>query len=77
MATILTTKKDYPSLLGIINEIVDKELKAQNKDVLYIDYLNKDNNFREARQYFDTYEQAEQWAKSKLGNFNPDMIKYL
>ena len=77
MGTIITTKKDLTTIIERINAIVDKELKDQKKDFLYIDYLNKDNNFRETRQYFDTYEQAEQWAKSKLGNFKPDMIKYL
>lgn len=49
----------------------------QNKDNLYIDYLSKENNFKETRVYFKTYEQAEQWAKTNLGNFNPDMIKYV
>lgn len=31
MATIITTKKDYPSLLGIINKAIDKAIKEKEQ----------------------------------------------
>lgn len=31
MATIITTKKDYPSLLDIINKAIDKAIKEQEE----------------------------------------------
>ena len=49
---------------------------------LYIDYLNKDNNFREDRVYFlgATYEsalkKATKWGKKNLDNFHIDMINF-
>lgn len=58
MQPIRTTKKDYPSLLSIINNAVDRAIEESGKDILYIDCLLKENNFRETRMYFDTYEQA-------------------
>ena len=44
---------------------------------VYIDYLNKDKNFKEDRIFFETYEQAVIWAKDNLERFDRDMIKYL
>jgi len=40
----------------------------------YIDYLNKDKGFKQDREYFDTWEQAMDWGKANLENFNIDMI---
>ena len=40
----------------------------------YIDYLNKDKNFSRDRIYFDTYEDAEKWARQNFEKFHPDMI---
>lgn len=40
----------------------------------YIDFLNKDKKFTPDRIYFDTYEQAKQWALQNFEKFNPDMI---
>lgn len=45
------------------------------KKEFYIDYLNKDNNFREARKWFDTEDDAWQWALKNLSNPNRDQIR--
>jgi hypothetical protein len=45
-------------------------------DKCYIDYLNKENNFRETRKTFKNYNLAEKWGRKNLSNFHIDMIKY-
>lgn len=53
---------------------------VEKKHKLYIDYLNKDANFKKSRIYFlgDTYENAlinaTKWGKKNLSNFNDDMV---
>lgn len=42
----------------------------------YINYLNKDNKFKETRKDFENYEQAKKWANDNLEKFHPDMINY-
>jgi hypothetical protein len=42
---------------------------------IYIDYLNKDKNFKADRIYFESLESAKVWALNNLENFNPDVIK--
>lgn len=44
----------------------------------YIDYLNKEKNFQQDRKVFhgdDAYDQAAQWGRMNLENFNIDMVK--
>ena len=43
---------------------------------IYINFLNKDKNFKRDRKYFDTYLDAKNWAEKNLQSFNPDYIKY-
>lgn len=43
---------------------------------VYIEYLNKDKNFRKDRIDFENYEDAVIWAKENFDRFDPDMIKY-
>lgn len=43
----------------------------------YINYLNKDKNFKEDKIFFDTYKEAEKWAKDNFERFDPDMIHCL
>jgi hypothetical protein len=43
---------------------------------IFIEYLNRDNNFTVDKIYFDNYEDAKAWAKNNLDNFNLDLIKY-
>ena len=42
----------------------------------FIEYMNKDNNFKIDRIYFDNYENAKNWGRDNLDNFNLDLIKY-
>lgn len=45
----------------------------------YIEFLNKDKNFKKDRIYFegeDSYTQAVKWGKENLSNFNSDMVFY-
>lgn len=44
--------------------------------ICYIDFLNKDKNFQKDRITFESYEEAQKWAKQNLENFNPDFIKF-
>lgn len=46
------------------------------KEVVYVDYLNKDNKFKPARKFFNTYEEAKQWCIDNLQSFNNDMLHY-
>jgi len=46
------------------------------KEVCYIDFLNKYKNFKPDRKTFDSYEAAQNWAWCNLENFNPDFIKF-
>jgi hypothetical protein len=41
----------------------------------YITFLNKEKSFQKDIMYFETYENAVEWALQNLGNFNPDMIQ--
>ena len=41
----------------------------------YIEFLNKDKNFQKDRKYFETYDQAKNWALENFERFDPDMIK--
>jgi hypothetical protein len=50
--------------------------RAENKDAVYIEYLNKDKRFQKDRMDFDSYEEAVAWGMKNLGNFNSDMIRY-
>jgi hypothetical protein len=47
----------------------------QTFETFYIAFLNKAKNFREDRIEFETYEQAINWGRSNISNFNLDMIK--
>ena len=41
----------------------------------YIEYLNKDKRFKLDRMYFNTYQDAKEWAINNLSKFDPDVIK--
>lgn len=43
----------------------------------YIDFLNKDNNFKQERKTFTCYGIAFTWGKENLEKFDSDMIHYL
>ena len=43
----------------------------------YIDYFNKDNNFKITRKKFKDWQSAKKWALKNFEKFDPDMIGYL
>lgn len=45
----------------------------------YIEFLNKDKNFQKDKKVFrgeDAYDQAVEWGRKNLENFNMDMVKF-
>jgi hypothetical protein len=42
----------------------------------FITFLNKENGFQKENIFFDTYENAVQWALTNLEKFNSDMIQF-
>lgn len=46
------------------------------KESVYVTYMNKDKGFQKDRKYFDSYEEAEKWARKEFDKFDPDMISY-
>jgi len=42
---------------------------------VYIDFLNKKKGFKQDRIYFNSYEEAKDWAIKNFERFDPDMIK--
>jgi len=73
-------------LKGSDKESVEREIKqlklaleamgndAQNQK-FYIDFLNKKKGFKKDRIYFNSREEAKDWAYKNLERFDPDMIK--
>lgn len=45
------------------------------KETYYIEFLNKEKSFQKDTKEFDSYEEAEEWAKENFENYNPDMIR--
>ena len=43
---------------------------------VYIEFLNKEKGFKKDTKYFNSYEEAVEWARENFEKFNPDMIKY-
>ncbi len=41
---------------------------------VYVDFFNKDNNFKLEWKYFDTFEQAKKWCLKTMEKFAPDYI---
>lgn len=70
---IVSLEQDYKDALEMLNELEDEE--PQPKESYVINYMNKDNGFRETKKHFHSYEEAKEWGKSNLGNFHSDMIK--
>lgn len=53
-----------------------QQKNVMEDQVCYIDFLNKDNNFRPERKTFSSYEIAVEWGKKNLENYNQDMIRF-
>lgn len=70
---------------GIIVNYSDSEIKelfnkkfadGGDTEEVYIEFLNKEKGFKKDTKYFNSYEEAVEWAKQNFEKFNPDMIKY-
>jgi len=46
------------------------------KEKVFIEYLNKDKGYKMDRKYFNSYQQAERWARDNFDKFNTDYIRY-
>jgi len=46
------------------------------KEKVFIEYLNKDKGFKMDRKYFNSYQEAERWARNNFDKFNTDYIRY-
>jgi hypothetical protein len=57
-----------------MNTYIKKSKLKEPKEQVYIEFLNKNKNFKKDKKYFDTYDKAENWGKNELDNFHPDMI---
>jgi hypothetical protein len=73
--------KKYPDRVATVRKfarggVAGKKPEAFPQQKVYIDFLNKEKNFRQDRKYFDSYAEAERWAKKTFERFDPDMIKY-
>ena len=66
-----THTKKYHELYG---DKKDESLVSEEK--VYIEFLNKDKNFKKDKKYFNSYDLAVKWAKSNIEKFNSDMIKF-
>lgn len=49
---------------------------TKDNELCYIEFLNKDKNFKHDKKHFHNYELALKWGKLNFENFNIDMIKY-
>jgi len=47
----------------------------QKTKIYYIEFLNKEKNFRPDIKKFRSEKAAEIWGKKMLSNFHPDLIK--
>ena len=64
---ILSAKRD----LGI-----DESSLTEKDEAVFIEFLNKDKNFKKDIKHFKSYDEAVKWAKANFDKFSPDMIKY-
>jgi hypothetical protein len=46
------------------------------KEKIFIEYLNKKKGYVMDRKYFNSYEEAERWARDNFDKFDKDYIKY-
>ena len=46
------------------------------KEKIFIEYLNKNKGYVMDRKYFNSYEEAESWARDNFDKFDNDYIKY-
>jgi hypothetical protein len=61
-----------------VNEVNNPKIKSVSinnkiKDY-YIEFLNRNKNYKKDKKYFDTIPKAKKWGMDNLNNFNEDMI---
>lgn len=60
-----------------IEDMAANESNVTEKDeAVFIEFLNKDKNFKKDTKHFKSYDKAVKWAKANFDKFSPDMIKY-
>jgi hypothetical protein len=67
--------KDFMAKLRAKRKGVKKKVSKISGEKYFIEFLNKNKNFKKDKKYFKTEEQAKKWAIKNLGKFNPDYIK--
>lgn len=77
-----TEKKVAESAKKAAKKVVKKVQKKKDggtaeDEGVYIEYLDKDNGFKKTKKSFKSYEEATEWGKKNLDNFNSDMINYV
>jgi hypothetical protein len=70
------TRKQAQFVKNANPELFEKGGVTTSSDRVYIDYRNKDKGYATDRKYFNSFEDAEKWAKKEFESFNPDMIHY-
>ena len=68
-------KSDYKKVYQEIEKILKKR-GVSIDEAVFIEFLNKDKNFKKDTKHFKSYDEAVKWAKANFDKFNPDMIKY-
>ena len=83
-----TISKSVGDILGIDNakdiayDMVGDYNKQFMKDgggvdeEVYIKFMNKDKGFKQDMKEFNSYEEAIEWGKKNIDNFNTDMVNY-
>lgn len=82
--TVLSPIKSLPNDVYItrLNQAKRKEAiggigaTKKQKEVIFIEFLNKDKNFTKDRKNFKSYDSAVKWGRKNFENFNLDMIRY-
>ena len=70
-------KKKYAAIY-YINNFYSERMAAGGKvkEKVFIEYLNKDKGYKMDRKYFNSYQQAERWARDNFDKFDSDYIRY-
>jgi hypothetical protein len=55
---------------------IEESLVTEKDEAVFIEFLNKDKNFKKDTKHFKSYDEAVKWAKANFDKFSPDMIKY-
>lgn len=66
-------KKKYAAIYYIKNFYA---AGGKVKEKVFIEYLNKDKGYKMDRKYFNSYQQAERWARDNFDKFDSDYIRY-